>query len=115
MDDNTVKIYTNSGKEYKQNSPSSCEKKINLLWYNKNEFSKYLGFDDGEFYDEFKEYIEPKAYDRALLKYSGDDAVPHDVRGLEIADALEKFNTIIDNAVKYTDEAILPEINNFKI
>ena len=115
MDDNTVKIYTNSSKEYKQNSPSSCEKKINLLWYNKNEFGKYLGFDDGEFYDEFKEYIEPKTYDRALLKYSGDDAVPHDIRGLEIADALEKFNIIIDNVVKYTDEAILPEINNFKI
>ena len=115
IDDNTVKIYTNSSKEYKQNSPSSCEKKINLLWYNKNEFGKYLGFDDGEFYDEFKKYIEPKAYDRALLKYSGDDAVPHDVRGLEIADALEKFNTIIDNVVKYTDEVILPEINNFKI
>lgn len=115
MDDNTAKIYTNSSKEYKQNSSSSCEKKINLLWYNKNEFGKYLGFDDGEFYDEFKEYIEPKAYDRALLKYSGDDAVPHDIRGLEIADALEKFNTIIDNVVKYTDEVILPEINNFKI
>jgi hypothetical protein len=66
IDDNTARIYTNSSKEYKQNSPSSCEKKINLLWYNKNEFGKYLGFSDGSFvkddnsiYDEFTDYLQP--------------------------------------------------------
>lgn len=115
IDDNTVKIYTNSSKEYNKSSESSREKKVNLLWYNKNEFGKYLGFTDGEFYDEFSNYITLKAYERALMKYLGDDQVPHDERGLTIANALNQLNIIVDDIVKYTDEVILPEINNFKI
>jgi hypothetical protein len=49
------------------------------------------------------------------MKYMGNDEVPHDKNGLEIAIALENLNTILDNTVKYIDEIILPKINNFNI
>ena len=115
IEDNTAKIYSNSSKEYNKASPSSQEKKINLLWYNKNETGKYLGFDDGEFYDEFEDYIEPKATERVLLSYSGDENVPHDKTGLEIAAALNELNNIVDDTIKYVDEVILPALSNFNI
>lgn len=115
IEDNTAKIYSNSSKEYNKASPSSQEKKINLLWYNKNETGKYLGFDDGEFYDEFEDYIEPKAAERVLLSYSGDENVPHDKTGLEIAAALNELNNIVDDTIKYVDEVILPALSNFNI
>lgn len=48
--DKTVKIYTNNSNKY---NPSNLTKNINLIWYNKGEGNKFIGFDDGSFNKDF--------------------------------------------------------------
>ena len=122
VEDNTVKIYTGNSTEYNQSSISSCEKKVNLLWYNKNDFGKYIEFKDGSFtkddgspYDEFADYIAGQAKERSLMAYINDENVPHDQNGLEIAVALDKFNSTIDTTIKYIKDNVVPGIAKYRV
>jgi hypothetical protein len=56
--DNVLQIYTPNRLEYKYHLPTDTtnRKKIGLVWYNKNEFDKYLGFSDG-YYDNIYDEI----------------------------------------------------------
>lgn len=47
--DNTVKINTADGLEYNGISKENLNKTLSLIWYNKDENNKYIGFTDGEF------------------------------------------------------------------
>lgn len=47
VEDNTVKIVTNSSLKYQ--GKEDTKKDIELIWYNKGEGNKFLGFKDGEF------------------------------------------------------------------
>jgi hypothetical protein len=60
--DNVLQIYSPDSLEYKyhEHEPSTNQKRLKLLWYNKDEFDNYLGFSDGIFdpdYDELR-YLE---------------------------------------------------------
>lgn len=48
--DKTVKIYTNDNMNY---SPDNLSRSIGLIWYNKTQDNKLLGFDDGEFHKDY--------------------------------------------------------------
>jgi len=48
--DNTVKLTTSELREYS----GASEKTVSLIWYNKDENDKYLGFADGSFDDKAK-------------------------------------------------------------
>lgn len=47
--DNTVVINTASVKTYNNITNENLEKTMSLVWYNKDESNKYIGFTDGEF------------------------------------------------------------------
>ena len=47
VEDNTVKIVTNNDLKYQ--GKNNTEKTVELIWYNKGEGNKYLGFSDGVF------------------------------------------------------------------
>lgn len=47
VEDNTVKIVTNSSLKYE--GKENIDKNIELIWYNKGEENKFLGFKDGKF------------------------------------------------------------------
>ena len=60
IEDNTVQIYSYESKNY--TSDGSLNKSLNLIWYNKTEDDKYLGFTDGTFNEE-KAKSEPDPED----------------------------------------------------
>jgi hypothetical protein len=71
IDDNVIKLYTNEPLEYDRLSDEESvnTKGIGLLWYNKDDNGKYLGFSDGIYdkeYDEI-EYLGLSERDSRLL------------------------------------------------
>ena len=56
IEDNTVKIVTNSNLKYQ--GTSNTNKSVELIWYNKGEGNKYLGFSDGDFNKEKAQQIQ---------------------------------------------------------
>ena len=93
VEDNVVKLYTNESLEYDRltDEESINTKGIGILWYNKDDNGKYLGFSDGIYdkeYDEI-EYLKLTEYDSRLLAQQGKD-VPLDAAGLDLsADIVE--------------------------
>jgi hypothetical protein len=57
--DNVLEIYSPDSLEYayENYNDSTNLKKIGLLWYNKDNFDKYLGFSDGLYDPDYKEEI----------------------------------------------------------
>jgi hypothetical protein len=105
IDDNTFKIYTSSDLDYNSDTGliSDNEKEIGLLWYNKDEEGRYLGFSDGysdntfnqgsspikksngeawTSYDEL-EYLKLSKADARLTMHIGKD-IPTDETGLTL-------------------------------
>lgn len=95
MDNNTFKIYCNDSREYNQDNNITTEsiddyKEFGLLWFNKDDNGKYLGFSDGIYdpnYDEI-EYIKASAADGRLMAQKGRDC-PSDFAGLMLSANLE--------------------------
>ena len=100
--DNTLQIYTNDSSLYNEENSSASDdtKSIGLLWYNKDDNGKYIGFSDGLFgdaevydYDELA-YLEDYEQESRLLNQEGKE-VPTDKEGLTLSADLDDMNRII--------------------
>lgn len=94
VSDNTLKLYTVSDPQYKYYGwlPETNDKQLGLLWYNKNDNNKFLGFSDGiydEAYDE-KEYLKKVADDARIKAQLGRDEMPTDEFSLTLAANIEE-------------------------
>jgi hypothetical protein len=95
VNDNVFKIFCNDKLTYNDDNNVTTEsiddyKELGLLWYNKDENGKYIGFSDGiadEDYDEIK-YIKESSADARLLAQKGRDC-PYDEAGLTLAANLQ--------------------------
>ena len=117
--DNTLKIYTESDPQYKyyghnpypydkklgypnEINKVTNEKRLGLLWYNKNDLNEYLGFSDGLYdpdYDEI-EYLDLAKEDTRLTVQMGRDGIPTDRDSLNLAANLEEAIPLITKAMK---------------
>ena len=100
ISDNVVQIYSPNSLDYKYylHSVATNNKKIGLVWYNKNEFDKYLGFSDGYYdsdYDEIK-YLEIAKTDSRLIDQSQKENIPSDKCGLWLAADIAELDTLIN-------------------
>lgn len=100
--DNTLQIYTNDSSLYNEENGSTTDntKSIGLLWYNKDDNGKYIGFSDGLFgdaeiydYDELA-YLKDYEQESRLLNQEGKE-VPTDKAGLTLSADLDDMNRII--------------------
>ena len=100
--DNTLQIYTNDSSLYNEENSSTTDdtKSIGLLWYNKDDNGKYIGFSDGLFgdaetydYDELA-YLQDYEQESRLLNQEGKE-VPTDKEGLTLSADLNDMNRII--------------------
>lgn len=100
--DNTLQIYTNDSSLYNEENGSTTDdtKSIGLLWYNKDDNGKYIGFSDGLFgdaeiydYDELT-YLKDYEQELRLLNQEGKE-VPTDKAGLTLSADLDDMNRII--------------------
>ena len=89
ISDNTLEIFTSSPPYYVYQNPTDLtnQKQIELLWYNKTDDNKYIGFSDGLYdpnYDEI-EYLKLSNRDARLCAQIGRDDIPNDEPGLKLA------------------------------
>ena len=94
VSDNTLKLYTVSDPQYKYYgwTPETNDKQLGLLWYNKDDNNKYLGFSDGvydENYDEREYLVEVSAAAR-LKAQLGRENTPTDKTSLILAANIEE-------------------------
>lgn len=92
VEDNTVQLYTTGDSFYRLGGDAETnEKQIGLLWYNKTDENKYIGFSDGIYdptYDELY-YLNESSFDSRLTAQIGRD-VPTDESGLELSADIEE-------------------------
>lgn len=118
IDDNTVKIYTNSSTQYKyyQHSDETNTKTLGLLWYNKNDNNEYLGFSDGYYdpeYDEI-EYLKASAEDARLAAYMARDNMPSDTESLDLAANIDDAIPIFQAARKLVTADLITQLRSFE-
>lgn len=118
IDDNVVKIYPMDSLKY-MNEPHSNEtnlKRMGLIWYNKDENDKYIGYSDGvydEDYDELQ-YLSLSNFDLDLINkkkevtYTG----PKDKFGLTLAVQADKAKKTFSEILEIVDD-ICNEYNTF--
>ena len=104
IEDNSLQIYTSDSPFYlygKHNN-STNKKNIGLLWYNKDENNKYIGFSDGVYQSDYDElvYLNEAKLDSRLTAQKGKEFIPEDKISLNLAanleEALPKLNKAID-------------------
>lgn len=118
IDDNTVKIYTNSSTQYKyyQHAEETNLKTLGLLWYNKNDNNEYLGFSDGYYdpnYDELT-YIAESKEDARLAAYMARDNMPSDVESLDLAANIDDAIPIFQAARQLVTGDLLSQLRSFE-
>lgn len=118
IDDNTVKIYTNSNPQYKYYLPTKETnlKTLGLLWYNKNDNNEYLGFSDGIYdpeYDEI-EYLEKSKEDARLAAYMAREGIPSDPESLDLAANIDEAIPILQAARKLVTGDLINQLRSFK-
>lgn len=124
--DNTVKIYTESDSVYKyqghtpspydrklgypnQLNADTNQKRLGVLWYNKNDLNEYVGFSDGIYdadYDEI-EYLDLAREDTRLTAHIGREGVPTDKESLELAANIEEAKPLIESASKVITQDLI--------
>lgn len=115
--DNVLQIYTPNRLEYKYHLPTDTtnRKKIGLVWYNKNEFDKYLGFSDGYYdniYDEIQ-YLNISKVDSRLTAQMQKENTPTDKYGLCLSADLEELGSLINQAGTLITSDLTTVLNNF--
>ena len=117
VEDNVVRIYSENGLSYDYNPHSAAtnQKKIGLMWYNKDENNKYLGFSDGVYekaYDEL-EYLRESSYDTRLTAQKGRENIPIDELGLTLAANIEEATPILYKISSMLTQDLCGELNYF--
>lgn len=119
IEDNSVKIYCQNSLKYNHDPHDNNTnlKKIGLVWYNKDENDKYIGFSDGIYdptYDEF-DYLAMSNFDMDLinkqkeLSYSG----PKDKMGLTFAVHCDISEKTFQDILKIFTNSINGEYTSF--
>ncbi len=96
--DNTLQLYTQDSLEYNSMDGDNT-KNISILWYNKDENNRYLGFSDGIYdpnYDEIT-YIKLANESNRLAVQAAKGTVPDDVNALTLAADIEEAQPYITN------------------
>lgn len=117
VDDNVVQIYSDDGLfyNYDPHSEKTNLKKIGLMWYNKDDNNKYLGFSDGIYnpnYDEL-EYIQESSADANLMAQKGRENIPTDEQSLKLAANIETSKPIIQKAIDLVGEDLNTLLQQF--
>ena len=118
VEDNVVRIYSENDLFYKYmpHTDDTNRKKIGLVWYNKDENNKYVGFGDGIYdtlYDEMA-YIVESTYDTRLLAQKGREDIPTDELGLKMAADIEDAIPILYRISSMLTQDLCSELNYFK-
>ena len=107
LEDNTFKILTNDSNSYETNSN---QKQINVLWINKNENNKYLGFSDGiydptydedEYKDEYNKQMKGVGFTAEEL---GNNKVPSLIEAMQIYANANDINKHYEIILQRLDE-----------
>lgn len=120
IDDNVFKIFCNDDLSYNEDAIATTEsiddyKELGLLWYNKDENGKYVGFSDGiydEDYDEI-EYIKSSSADARLLAQKGRDC-PYDFAGLTLAANLQDEKQLYSEIYNLINKDLYNELRAFE-
>lgn len=105
IEDNSLKFYTLDSTTYKYNGGSGDEtndKRLGLIWYNKNELDGYVGYSDGVYdptYDEIK-YLQFAHTDSRLTRNSGKSTVANDELSLTLAANIEESEPYMTSVYK---------------
>lgn len=120
IDDNVFKIFCNNDLSYNKDAIATTEsvddyKELGLLWYNKDEDGKYVGFSDGiydENYDEI-EYIKNSSADARLLAQKGRNC-PYDFAGLTLAANLQDEKQLYSEIYNLINKDLYNELRAFE-
>lgn len=128
VEDNKLVIYTHNDLKYNiKDTPSSNEKEIGLIWYNKDENNKYIGFNDGvieyndnvkeqdkiEPYDE-EEYLKKSKEDTRLLTQQGQTDIPNNECGLSLGADLTELKILLPKIYNAISKDLYNELKNFR-
>ena len=128
IEDNKLVIYTHNDLKYNiKDTPSSNEKEIGLIWYNKDENNKYIGFSDGivkynddvkeedkiEPYDE-EEYLKKSKENTRLLTQQGQTDIPTNECGLSLGADLTELKILLPKIYNMISKDLYNELKNFR-
>lgn len=118
-EDNTLQIYTENDLSYcyGQHNSTTNLKKMGLLWLNKDEDNKYIGFSDGIYSSKYDElaYLEKAKKKTRLLNQKGRDGVPTTAKGLELAANIEEAYPLIKSAIEVVDIDLSTLLQDFAL
>ena len=117
--DNILQIYTPNALTYRYNNhtQSSNLKRMGLIWYNKDENNRYLGFSDGDYdfdYDE-AEYLKLSEKNSRLLAEIGKPGIPTDQLGLTLAADLSELDRFTEKAIKLLTGDLKTQLQNLNL
>jgi hypothetical protein len=119
IEDNTVKLFTPNQTYFSNDEILKDvvnDKILQLLWYNKDENHRYIGFSDGicdTNYDELEYIAERKAISR-LIPHLSNWRVPHDEKGLKLTADKEEFEPLLDKLYNLLNNDFYKTLNNYR-
>ena len=118
VEDNTLQIYTENDRSYiyGHHNTDTNLKTMGLLWLNKDDNNKYIGFSDGIYspdYDEL-DYIKKSKADLRLMSQKGKDGIPPDKMSLELAANIEEAEKSIEEALRLITIDLVQLLREFK-
>lgn len=118
LEDNKLQLYTSDNLIYKYNSHSDITnlKNMKILWINKDDENRYVGFSDGVYdpdYDEL-EYLEISKENTRLTKYKNVENIPFDKQSLMLAANIDEAASAITNATNVVSRDLVRTIREFQ-
>lgn len=115
VEDNKVVIYTEDDLAY-NNANTENEKSISIVWYNKDENNKYIGFSDGivdDKYDE-KEYSKKLSNHERIAAQASKLDIPNDYAVYELTARMNEIAVASKELQKLINQDLYREIKAFK-
>lgn len=118
LENNKLQLYSDDSPQYKYypHTNESNLKTMGLLWINKDDENRYVGFSDGIYdptYDEL-DYLEKSKVNARLVKYKGKENVPPDEQSLNLAANIDEAATAIKNAVNVVNRDLVKVLREFQ-
>ena len=130
IDNHTVKLFTTDSLEYKHEATDlklevTNTKKLSVLWYNKDENHKYIGFSDGKYYFTGEgdnkisavypeeEYLAAVAEDNRL-RAQRSESVCDSFEALDAADNYHRASLKIRETLGYVENTFIKKMYAFK-
>lgn len=115
IEDSTVKIYTDDDLTYNSINGTN-QKAIKLIWYNKDDKNRYVGFSDGVVdasYDEM-DYDKDMSNHNRLMVQASQGNIPDDYAGFELGARMSEIGIINSSLKKLIDRDLYSNIKKFK-